>query len=533
MKLSFVSCSIAILLVGMAQAEMPCRDDLADLYDRPLADYTDILQDLINQASELDEPALLLKPGRFGLRSSDPIMLQPGVSLLGNPDAPTVFVAIHDSDAEEEPATIQVPAAATEWYIKDIIFDDVNIDVQPHNNQKESLVQGNVFLNGGRGSVISKFGTHLNVDSNVFFRDEAHAGTEMIPKYETTNTGVLFDTQTDSVVSKNIFGMDLRHFYDLYPHTAPEMQSTLDKVQYMMQCVGEKWDDQQGYMASGVQLYMSNDITIQQNILNATFPDTKPIAQDHGISVVGSNQTYILQNYVAGWQLADFGGAVRFTSAVDAYVAANYLANTAVMMYVANHADFQQVENIVVANNFLYRLLDHNVDPEPPLDGWLYEAITFFDFWTARLNNTIRPPIWNSSLPISPWAKDIYISHNKFGAAADVDPNVISMGNIDLDGIHVDRTNCYVTKPLTYDNGLQYLESNVVPLLWRQDYQPNVRALHGGKVPVRVDAHTRQNVMSRLPPALRQLEVPDYWRGFTLRNNTVPMVDPTMPCYKA
>lgn len=42
----------------------------------------------------------------------------------------------------------------------------------------------------------------------------------------------------------------------------------------------------------------------------------KHFTQDHGISVVGSNQTYIYQNFVAGWQIADFGGAVRFTSAV-------------------------------------------------------------------------------------------------------------------------------------------------------------------------------------------------------------------------
>jgi len=50
---------------------------------------------------------------------------------------------------------------------------------------------------------------------------------------------------------------------------------------------------------------------------NATFPDTHDIAQDHGISVVGSNQTYIYQNFIAGWKIADMGGAIRLTSAVS------------------------------------------------------------------------------------------------------------------------------------------------------------------------------------------------------------------------
>lgn len=105
----------------------------------------------------------------------------------------------------------------------------------------------------------------------------------------------------------------------------------------MYNCLNRDIPDEQGFLASGVQLYSTNDITIRENILvmknwligknlnwyklftqNATFPDTRQIHQDHGISIVGSNQTYIYQNFIAGWQIADFGGAVRFTSAVSA-----------------------------------------------------------------------------------------------------------------------------------------------------------------------------------------------------------------------
>lgn len=64
-------------------------------------------------------------------------------------------------------------------------------------------------------------------DGNVFLRDLAHAGTEMIPSYNTTSkwsaegegkvrtlnltscqidTGILFQTQKSSVISNNIFG---------------------------------------------------------------------------------------------------------------------------------------------------------------------------------------------------------------------------------------------------------------------------------------------------------------------------------------
>jgi hypothetical protein len=148
------------------------------------------------------------------------------------------------------------------------------------------------------------------------------------------------------------------------------------------------------------------------------------------------------------------------------------------MIYVANHADFMQVDNTVVYNNFIYRFLDHNVDPaEPHLAGWLYEGITFYDFWTARLNNTIRPPIWNSSVPISPFAHQVVITGNRFGAATGIDPNVISLGNLDPTQAMIDGKNCYVSAPLVPELGSK------VPLLWRQTYKPDVVAPFGGKIP--------------------------------------------------
>lgn len=148
------------------------------------------------------------------------------------------------------------------------------------------------------------------------------------------------------------------------------------------------------------------------------------------------------------------------------------------MIYVANHADFMQVDNTVVYNNFIYRFLDHNVDPaEPYLAGWLYEAITFYDFWTARLNNTIRPPIWNSSVPISPFAHQVVITGNRFGAASGIDPNVISLGNLDPSQAMIDGKNCYVSASLVPGSGSK------VPLLWRQTYKPNASTPFGGKVP--------------------------------------------------
>jgi hypothetical protein len=164
---------------------------------------------------------------------------------------------------------------------------------------------------------------------------------------------------------------------------------------------------------------------------------------------------------------------------VDAYVVSNYLANTGVMMYAAVHADFMQVSNMVVYKNFLYRFLGKEVAPPAEQDGWLYEGVTYFDFYTARLNYTIRPPIWNSSVPISPWGWHIVVSDNKFGASEGVDPNVISLGNLDPNESFVDTKNCYVTEPLVAGSE----KAEVVPLLWRQSYEQGKYSKNGGKIP--------------------------------------------------
>lgn len=101
------------------------------------------------------------------------------------------------------------------WSIKGIVFDNVNIVVDPHTNEDESSVLGNLFLNGGRGSVISNYGQNLyigklpifhydlgwillssshslihifcHLDGNVFLRDYDHRGTALFPKYNTTS----------------------------------------------------------------------------------------------------------------------------------------------------------------------------------------------------------------------------------------------------------------------------------------------------------------------------------------------------------
>lgn len=166
---------------------------------------------------------------------------------------------------------------------------------------------------------------------------------------------------------------------------------------------------------------------------------------------------------------------------MDGYVISNYLANTAVMMYVAVHANFMQVSNMVVYNNFLYRFLGDDIVSVPgEVKDWLHEGITFFDFYTARLNYTVRVPIWNSSVPVSPWGWHIVVSKNKSGSTQGLDPNVISLGNLNPAEALIDQKNCYVTEPLV-DDCLHNCE--VVPLLWRQSYKKSVYTKYGSKIP--------------------------------------------------
>lgn len=44
------------------------------------------------------------------------------------------------------------------------------------------------------------------IDGNIFLRDQLHKSENETPTYNDTNTGVLFQTQKNSVVSNNIFG---------------------------------------------------------------------------------------------------------------------------------------------------------------------------------------------------------------------------------------------------------------------------------------------------------------------------------------
>ncbi|CAO3633367.1 unnamed protein product [Cunninghamella blakesleeana] len=565
MKYIGLATVLTLLSSSFCSAQDVCNPDVTKSYTPQVGDYTSILQKMIDEASKEsitnggNNTVLLFKPGRFGIREDKPIVLKPGVSLQGSDDAPTIFTVIK-SDSKEA-ASIQVPAASSKWEISDIVFDNVNVDIQPHNNTQVSSISRNVFLNGGRGSIMSNYGTSLLVENNIFLRDVAHASFEERPKYNTTNSGILFQTQTESKISNNIFGMDLRQMDRLAPHVSPELQDSLKKVKFMKQCINALLDDQQGFLASAIQLYNTNDIVINENVLNGTLPDTTKYSQDHGISVVGCNQTYVHQNFVSGWEVSDFGGAIRFTSAVDGYVVANYMANAAIMMFVANHADFEQVDNIVVRDNFLYKFLGREYGPPEPLNGWLFEGITFYDFGTAKLKYTIDKPIWNSSVPISPFAHQISISNNKFAATDNVDPNVISMGNLNPKEALIDTNNCYVTTPLTVNNNNNTNNNNTnntnnnnnintnnnntnnnmaantneidctIPLLWRQKYQADTNTRFGGKIPERVDYYTKDSLDERIPAQLRDLEFPTFWKAFTLKDNTVPMLDPNTKCF--
>ncbi|KAG2199680.1 hypothetical protein INT46_006305 [Mucor plumbeus] len=526
MKFSSIIFSTALLaLSASVQAKLECSLKQTKRYIDAL-DYSSTLQGMIDEASILKKPVVYLDSGLFSIDPKKPIVLKKGVSLKGSANEPTILT-VNDKNAT---ASIEVYEDNQAWAIQNIVFENVNIVVEKNKNEDETSISGNLFFNGGRGSVIAQYGEKLYIDGNIFLRDQLHESEKKIPTYNETNAGVLFQTQKNSVVSNNIFGMDLRKMDVLEPVVSPQLKGPLQNLKFMQDCLGRELADEQGYLASGLQLYYSKDITIKENIMNATFPDTHPINQNHGISVVGSNQTYIYQNFIAGWQITDMGGAIRLTSAVDGYIMSNYFANTGVMMYAAVHADFMQVSNMVLHNNFLYRFLDPEVTPDQEqVSGWLYEGFTFFDFYTARLNYTIRPPIWDSSVPISPWGWNIVLSENKFGASEGLDPNVISLGNLDPNEALVDHKNCYVTEPLV--SGLE--QDQRIHLLWRQNYEKDVQSKHGGRIPQRIMQHTNNDLANQIPAHLRNLKVPDYWKVFTLKNDTIPMISPDTPCYNS
>lgn len=61
--------------------------------------------------------------------------------------------------------------------------------------------------------------------------------------------------------------MDMRKLDEVAPHVSPQVQRVLENVRFLRNCLDLHLDDQQGFMASGVQLYSTYDITIRENIM--------------------------------------------------------------------------------------------------------------------------------------------------------------------------------------------------------------------------------------------------------------------------
>jgi hypothetical protein len=139
--------------------------------------------------------------------------------------------------------------------------------------------------------------------------------------------------------------------------------------------------------------------------------------------------------------------------------------------------DYLQLSDIVIYHNFFFKnIINNNNDNE-----WLYQGISFYDFYTARLNNTIETPIYNKIVPISPNGWGIAISENKFSSSLkNIDPDIISLGNIHTDEASIDKKNCYVTTPLIPGSENEEL----VNILWRQEFEDSVFTRNGGKVPL-------------------------------------------------
>lgn len=54
---------------------------------------------------------------------------------------------------------------------------------------------------------------------------------------------------------------------NLFPHVGQQLRTPLKNLKFVHECLGRGLTNEQGYLASGVQLYGTNDITIKQNIL--------------------------------------------------------------------------------------------------------------------------------------------------------------------------------------------------------------------------------------------------------------------------
>lgn len=61
--------------------------------------------------------------------------------------------------------------------------------------------------------------------------------------------------------------MDLRKMDNLFPHVSQQLKAPLKNLKFIHECLGRELTNEQGYLASGLQLYGTNDITIKENIL--------------------------------------------------------------------------------------------------------------------------------------------------------------------------------------------------------------------------------------------------------------------------
>lgn len=54
---------------------------------------------------------------------------------------------------------------------------------------------------------------------------------------------------------------------NLVPYVSQQLQNPLKHLNFIHKCLGRNLTDEQGYLASGLQLYGTNDITIKENIM--------------------------------------------------------------------------------------------------------------------------------------------------------------------------------------------------------------------------------------------------------------------------
>jgi hypothetical protein len=64
-----------------------------------------------------------------------------------------------------------------------------------------------------------------------------------------------------------IYSMDLRTMNELGPVLKEQLKRPYKNLQFIHECLGRRLANEQGYLASGLQLYATNDITIKENIM--------------------------------------------------------------------------------------------------------------------------------------------------------------------------------------------------------------------------------------------------------------------------